>query len=169
MAKERTQILSLSSDQRSECEELSKASGSGWWRIQKGDIPSFVPEGMRPKLDGGVMILSGSSSGTTYLMFGAERVDAPDVDIHPFGVVVFPSGASTGMAVVHHGGWVERTTPLPSDFTDIASSCSTGSYFFSRPPERKTSGSLDELGQGQRGAFESIMSSLSAPPGGSAA
>ncbi len=141
MAKERTQILSLSSDQRSECEELSSAPGSDWWRIQKGDIPSFIPESMRPKLDGGVMVVSGSSSGTTYLMFGAERVDPPNVDIHPFGVAVFPSGASTGVAVVHHGGWVKRTTPLPPDFTDIASSCSTGSYVFSCPPEGKTSGS----------------------------
>ena len=167
MTKEWRQILSLSSDHRMECERLSGVSGSGWWRIQKGDIPSFVPQGMRPKLDGGVMVVSARSSGVTYLMFGAERVDPPDeLDIQPFGVAVFSSGASTGMALIHHGGWLDRTTRLPNDFWSVASSCSTGSYFFARPPEGKRSGSLDELGTGHRLAFERIVVALSGSTGG---
>ena len=167
MPREWTQILSLSSDDRAECERLSRVSGSGWWRIQKDEIPAFVPLGMRPKLDGGVMVVSASTSGVTYLMFGAERVDPPaELDIQPFGVAVFSSGASSGMALVHHGGWLERTTPLPGDFSSVASSCSTGSYFFARPPEGKTSGSLDELGTGHKLAFERILTALSSSTGG---
>lgn len=170
MAKEWTQILSLSSSHREECEHVSRASGSGWWRVNKGDIPSFVPPTLRPKLDGGVWVASGSSSGVTYLMFGAERVDLPanSLDIQPFGVAVFPSGASTGMALIHHGGSFDRTVQLPGDFRTIASSCSTGSYFFSQPPEGKTSGSLDDLGAGHKAAFQSILSSLAHPSSGGA-
>lgn len=167
MKKERAQILRLSSDHRRECETLSEVSGSGWWRIQKGDLPSFVPQTMRPKLDGGVMVVSGSPSGVTYLMFSAERVDPPnELDIQPFGVAVFSSGASTGIALIHHGDWPKRTTPLPDDFWNVARSCSTGSYFFARPPEGKTRGSLDELGPGHKGAFDRIVLTLSGTTGG---
>ena len=171
MAKEWTQVLLLSSGHRDECEQVSQASGSGWWRVNKGNIPSFVPPTMRPKLDGGVWVASGSSSGVTYLMFGAERVDIPEdaVDIQPFGVAVFPSGASTGMALIHHGGWPDRTVQLPDDFGTVTDSCATGSYFFSQPPEGKTSGSLDELSVGQRNAFDRIVGSLSGSTDGGAA
>jgi hypothetical protein len=115
---------------------------------------------MRPKLDGGLIVVSGSSSGTTCVAFSAERIDKGNLDIQPFGVFVFPSGASTGMALVHHGGWLNRTTPLPADFNQIASTCSTGSYFFSRPPEGKTSGTLDELSDGHRAAFDRVVNYL---------
>ena len=163
MAKERTQRLPLSPEKRKECERLAEVKGSGWWRIQKDEIPSFVPEGMRSKLDGGVMVMLGSSSGVTQLMYGAERVDKPagELDIQPFGMTVFSSGASTGMALIHHGDWIDRTTPLPPDFWRVASSCSTASYFFANPPEGKTSGSLDELGPGHKYAFEKISLALS--------
>jgi hypothetical protein len=104
-------------------------------------------------------------------MFGAERVDLPAdaVDIQPFGIAVFSSGASTGMALIHHGGWPQRTTPLPSDFGTVASACSTGSYFFARPPEGQTSGSLSELGPGQKAAFDRILRSLTSTSTGGAA
>jgi len=168
MTKEWTQVLPLNPDQRKECERLAEVKGSGWWRIQKDEIPSFVPEGMRPKLDGGVIVVLGSSSGVTHLMYGAERVDrrAGELDIQPFGIVVFSSGASTGMALIHHGGWLGRTTPLPNDFWSVASSCSTGSYFFASPPEGKTSGSLDELGIGHKLALEELRKALSGSTGG---
>jgi hypothetical protein len=171
VASEWTQFLSLTSSHRDECERVSQASGSGWWRVNKGEIPSFVPATMRPKLDGGVWVVSGSSSGVTYLMFGAERVDKPadSLDIQPFGIAVFSSGASAGMALIHHGGWLDRSVRLPQDFGAVASSCSTGSYFFSRPPEGKTSGSLHELGPGHKAAFERILSNLSRPSTGGAA
>lgn len=125
---------------------------------------------MQPKLDGGVWVVSGSSSGVTYLMFGAERIDKPadSLDIQPFGVAVFSSGASTGMALVHHGGWLDPSVRLPADFAQIASSCSTGSHFFSRPPEGKTSGSVDELGPGQKGAFDHILRTLAPRSSGGA-
>ncbi len=170
MTQERTQILSVSSGQRAEFEELSHFSGSGWWRIGKDDIPSFVPAGMGPKLDGGVMVLSGSASGVTIVMFGADRIDKPvdKLDIHPFGMAVFPSGSSDGMAIIHHGGWMDRSKPLPDDFWSVANSCNTASYFFANPPEGATSGTLDQLGTGYRLAFERIASVFSGS-GGSAA
>ena len=162
MATEWIQPLPLSTEQRQEWETLSSASGSGWWRVNRGDIPSFVPATMRPKLDGGLIVVSGSSSGMTCVVFSAERVDRGNLDILPFGVFVFPSGATAPMALLHHGGWIGRTTPLPADFNSIASSCSTGSYFFARPPEGKTSGSLEELADGHRQAFERVVDYLNA-------
>jgi hypothetical protein len=94
-------------------------------------------------------------------MFGAERVDPPELDIHPMGIAVYSSGASTGMIIIHHGRWVGRTTTLPADFWNVVPACSTGSYFFARPPEGKTAGSLDELGPGQKFAFQRIVAALS--------
>lgn len=157
------QFLELTEAHKAECMRMSVASGSGWWRMGKSDIPSFIPEGLRPKLDGGVMVLSGSASGTTYLMYGAERVDAPadSIDIQPFGIAVFPAGAGPYMAVVHHGGWPDRSVPVPSDYWNVMSSCATGSYFQAHPPEGKTNGTLDELSHAQRGAFEIIFTALS--------
>ena len=130
--------------------------------MSKEEIPSFVPAGLHSKLDGGVFIVSGSSSGMTFLMYGGERVDYPDnaVDIQPFGAVVTPSGAGPTMAVIHHGGWPERSIDLPADYVQVMSGCSAGNYFFARPPEGKTSGSLDELSDGQRFAFERIVGAL---------
>ena len=170
MTQERTQILSISSGERAAFEALSRASGSGWWRVGKADIPPFVPATMVPKLDGGVIVLSGSASGTTIVMFGADRIDQPvDMrDIHPFGMGVFPSGSSDGMAIIHHGGWLERSKPLPDDFWKIANSCNTASYFFSNPPEGATSGTLDQLGTGYRLAFEKIASVFSGSSGSAA-
>ena len=162
MATEWIQPLSLSTDQRQEWERLSSVSGSGWWRANRGDIPSFVPPTMRPKVDGGLIVVSGSSSGMTCVVFSAERVDKGNLDIQPFGVFVFPSGALDPMALLHHGGWVGRTTPLPADFYSIASACSTGSYFFARPPEGKTSGTLEELADGHRQAFVRVVDYLKA-------
>ena len=164
MAKNQIQFIELTKDQRAECERLSRASASGWWRMSKEEmIPSFVPAGLHPKLDGGVFILSGSASGSTFLMYGAERIDYPDnaVDIQPFGAIVSPSGASPTMAVIHHGGWPERSIELPPDYVEVMSGRSAGNYFFARPPEGKISGSLDDLSDGQRFAFERIVKALS--------
>ena len=87
MGRNKVQFIDLTESQRSECEQISAASGSGWWRVDQNRMPSFVPDGLKPKLDGGVMVLSGSASGATYLMYGAERIDTPvaQVDIQPFG------------------------------------------------------------------------------------
>jgi hypothetical protein len=112
---------------------------------------------MRDKLDGGIMILSASSSGSTLAVFSAERIDKGNLDIQPFGLFVRSSGADATMALVHHGGWLDRTTPLPGDFWSIASTCSTGSYFFAKPPEGKVSGSLDELTAPHRDAYGRIV------------
>jgi hypothetical protein len=122
---------------------------------------------MRQKLDDGVMLASGSPSGVTYLMFCAERVDPPDdLDIQPFGIAVFSSGASIGMALILHGGWPDRTTPLPNDFRSIACSSSTRSFFFAKPPEGKTIGSLDELRLGHKLALVRIVAILSGSTSG---
>ena len=167
---ERTQILSISSAQRQEFEHLSRASSSGWWRIGKDEIPSFVPATMRPKIDGGVVVLSGSSSGNTIVMFGADRIDRPvdKSDIHPFAMAVLPNGATGGMAIIHHGGWIERSRTLPDDFWAVANSCQTASYFFARPPEGVTSGTLDQLDTGYRLAFDRVVAALSNSSGSAA-
>ena len=41
----------------------------------------------------------------------------------------------------------------------------TGSYFFARPPEGKTSGALDELTRGHKYAFDRVVSVLSGSTG----
>ena len=116
------------------------------------------------------MVLSGSSSGATIVMFGADRIDAPvdKLDIHPFGMIVLPAGAVGGMAIIHHGGWIDRSKPLPDEYWQVAKSCNTGSYFFANPPEGVTSGTLNQLGTGYRLAFEKVAAALSSSDGSAA-
>jgi hypothetical protein len=142
---------------------MATASGSCWWRVGRNELPSFVPPTMRPKLDGGVIVVSGSAAGTCYVMFGAERADFPanEVDLQAFAVAVYPDGQTSGLAMVHHGGTVSRSICLPSDYQAIVSSSAPNGYYYENPPEKRLSGSLESLSVRQRSAFEHIVAYVS--------
>ena len=164
-SKQITQVLPLSPAARTEMNKLAYAGGDGWWRVEATSIPSFVPATMKPKLDGGVVVISGSAPGVRYAMFAADRVDAPvsKIDIQPFAVAFFPDGTESGLIIVHHGGTISRSVELPQDYQKVVSSSGANSYFYSRPPEGKTSGSLSELGEGYKAAFDDLVTYLKSP------
>ena len=149
--------LPLSPDQRAELESYAAASSSGWYLTSQDSLPKAFAQSLRDKVDSALLIVSGTSSATTYLVFDALRVDkkAGLIDQEPFAVAVTGSGASSGGVFVHHGSWVSRSFAPPDGFWQIVQSSGVGNYFLANPG--KTSGSLEDLPFGCAGAWDAVM------------
>lgn len=152
-------FVPLSADQRAELEAYAAASSSGWYLISHDSIPKAFAQSLREKVDSALLIVSGSPSATTYLVFDALRVDkkAGLIDQEPFAVAVTGSGASAGGVFVHHGSWESRSFAPPDDFWQTVQSSGVGNYFLANPPAGKTSGSLSELPFGSAGAWDAVI------------
>ena len=131
--------------------------------MPKENLLGVYPDAFRAKLDSALVILSGTPSGTTILVCNAFRVDAKAdaIDQEPFGVLVSPSGASTGGLFLHHGDWPERTVTPPAGFWDFVSASGVGNYFYANPPSGVTQGPLETLPGGHAEAFRRVVDHLS--------
>ena len=149
--------VSLSSTQRDELHRFAQLPG--WRLVSSESIPTIFPSAFRSKLDSGVMIAAPTSSGGTYLVFNARRVDFKDraIDQEPFAVIVHSSGPDPSGMFLHHGDWEGRTETPYSSFWSQVDESGVGDYFLANPPSGRTSGSLDELSRGDRGAFETAI------------
>jgi len=79
--------INLSSEQQDELNEYSRQPG---WRIlSQGDLPSVFPDLLRAKIDSALAITAETSTGGTYLVFSALRVDSKyrAVDMQPLGLL----------------------------------------------------------------------------------
>jgi len=140
--------------------ELSRIAPSPGWRLIPGaELPSIFPESFRAKIDSAIIISAPTSTGGTYLVYSANRVDSKDrqVDIEPFGVIVHSSGPGSSGVFLHHGGWEGRSEPPPTEFWDAVAESGIGNYFYSNPPHGIREGTLDQLPRGHRGAFDSVV------------
>ena len=150
--------VSLTSTQQTELDEFAQIPG--WRLVSKDSIPTVFPDSFRRKLDSAVMIAAPTSSGGTYLVCNALRVDSRTkaVDQEPFAIIYHSTGADPSGMFLHHGNWRHRTQTPPSDFWDQVGESGVGNYFLTNPPSGLTSGSLDQLPPGHRDAFDSAVS-----------
>lgn len=152
--------VSRSAEQRQEINALLQPPG--WRLLPTVDLPSAFPATFREKIDSALVIAEPTSTGGTYLVINARRVElkAQAVDIEPFGVIVNSTGSSTSGAFIHHGAWEGRTELPPTDFWDQVEQSGIGNYYLTNPPAGAQSGTLDQLPVGDRGAFDAVVREL---------
>jgi hypothetical protein len=126
--------------------------------VPKENIPSVFPVSFREKMDSAVMISAPTSTGGTFLVFNAIRLDAKAMafDQEPFAIIVHTTGSDSEGLFLHHGSWEGRTEHPSTAFWDELSKSNVGNYFLSAPPSGMKSGSLEQLPVGHRKAFAEI-------------
>ena len=152
--------INLSSDQQDELNQYSREPG--WRIVSKGDLPSVFPDRLRTKIDSALAITAETSTGGTYLVFSALRVDSKyrEVDMHPLGFIIHSTGVSSSGVFLDHGDWLGRTEPAPPEFWAQVNTDGIGDYFYARPPAGQTSGPLGDLSIQHRGAFRAAMQAI---------
>ena len=93
----------LSDEQRTEVEDLMPPKGS--YRIwSQSQIPSIFSPSFREKMDSALAIATETSTGGTYLVAVASRVDFKDraIDQEPFGIIVHSTGAGASRVFLHN-------------------------------------------------------------------
>ena len=153
----KTSWLDLTSTQQAEIDAVARTNG--WRIVGHGDLPTVLPVSFREKIDSAVVIASGTTSGVTYLVYDNLRVDVNDdaIDHDPFGIVVYSTGASPRGMLLHHGDWDGRTEQPPDSFWDYVRDSGIGDYFYTNPPSGQSTGTLENLPNGHRGAFEAVV------------
>ena len=152
----------ISSSQQDEFERIAQGvdAQSGFVWLSTGELPSAIPEELRPKLVSAMLMWEKTDSGPIYLVFNGIRLDpkANALDQEPFGLVVSSSGASTDAVFIHHGNWGNRSVPITSDVRRVLESTSLGNHFPLGEVPDMSSGSLEDLsGASHEGAFGAMM------------
>jgi hypothetical protein len=149
--------IDLTGDQRDELHHLVEPPG--WRLVTPEALPSAIPYSLREKIGVALMIGTPTSTGGTYLVFSAHRVDyrARAIDIEPFGAIVHSTGPGPSGVFVHHGSWADRTRAAPAGFWEEIKRSGVDNYFLANPPNGLTSGTLAQLPNGDRGAFDAIV------------
>jgi hypothetical protein len=156
----KTSWFNLTEEQSKEFEDVDMQTG--WKIIQQNDLPSVLPSDFRKKIDSAVMITAPTSTGGTYLVYNNLRVEQKEkaIDQHPFAIIVHSTGPSPSGILIHHGKWEGRTTKAPEVFWNYVNESGVGNYFYTNPPNGLSSGTLDELPDGHRDAFEKIINRI---------
>lgn len=136
----------------------------GWRIVPRNELPSVFPPAFLEKIDSAVVIAAPTSTGGTYLVYSANRVDFKDgaIDIEPFGLIVHSTGPSSSGVFLHHGDWEGRTEPAPSRFWDDVQESGVGDWFIANPPQGITEGTLEQLPKGHPGAFDAMTREIRA-------
>ena len=158
--KSRSSHVRLSEAQRAELQ--AHLPLSGWKLLSVAELPSVFAVSLQQKIDSALLIASGSSDGTTYMVFNAFRVDtkAAAIDQEPFGIVFSGSVPEYDGVFIHHGDWTGRTSSPGPDFWNQVLHSGVGGFFLTNPPEGKLSGTLDELPTEHQAAFESVVKKI---------
>ena len=146
--------INFTTEQREELERILPRSG---WRVMPGsELPSVFPDCLRKKIPSAFVISQPTSTGGTYLVFSANRVDRPAkaIDIRPFGLIVHSTGPGPSGVFVDHGNWKGRSVRPRANFWDEVSK--------SGIPSKLLEGTLPELPVGHRGAVNAVIQQLRA-------
>jgi hypothetical protein len=150
--------IKLSREQQDELDRSSLPC-PGWSFLPGRDLPRVFPDSFRKKIPLALLIGQQTSTGGTYLVISANRVDSPAraIDIEPFGLIVHSTGPSPSGVFMHHGTWEGRTQYPPAAFWEDVSGSGIGEYFRAHPPENLREGTLDQLPKGHREAFDAVI------------
>ena len=155
-------LIQLSKEEIAEINEYDMKPG---WRIMPQEqTPKVFRGSFKEKTDSVVAITAQTSTGGSYLVYSANRIDIKDKanDIEPFGLIVHSTGASTWGMFIHHGDWVGRTEKPPAGIWDEIERSGIGNYYLSNPSSSKKEGALDELPNGHRKGFDEIVKAIRA-------
>ena len=149
--------IELTPEQRSELNVC--VSPKRWRVVRPDDLPSVFPLRFRSKIDSALVIAEETSTGGTYLAYSANRFDLKDraIDIELFGLIVGSTGADAFGVFIHHGSWEGRTVRPPTEFWEEVRRSGFGDRYLVSPPNGLYEGSVDELPQGHRGGFDTLI------------
>lgn len=152
--------INISTEQQDELNQYTRQPG--WRVVAQGALPGVFPERLRNKIDSALAIAAETSTGGTYLVFSALRVDSKDraIDMQPLGLIVHSTGVSSSGVFLDHGDWPGRTESAPPEFWEQVNRDGVGDYFYARPPADKTSGTLEDLSIQHRGAFRAAVQAI---------
>ncbi len=146
--------INFTTTQREELERVLPCPG---WRVLPGsELPGVFPDSLRKKIPTAIVYSEETSTGGTYLVVSANRVDRPAkaIDIQPFGLIVHSTGPGPSGVFVDHGNWKGRTVRPSADFWDQVSKGGISSELLK--------GKLPELPEGHRGAVKEVIRQLRA-------
>lgn len=152
--------INLGSTQQDELGSQLPPLGS-WCLLAGTQLPSVFPTTLRDKIGLALAIAAPTSTGGTYLVYSAHRVDRPAkaIDIEPFGLIVHSTGPSASGVYLHHGSWGGRTYYPPRDFWNDVAQSGVGGYYMTQSPANLRSGTLDQLPKGNLNAFDAVATS----------
>src|SRR5262245_40614199 len=130
--------------------------GSGQMRpFVTSELPGWFPSGLTGKVDGGVMVNTGS-----LFMVNLYRLDGTAIDQQPLGFVYMSGAALASGGFIQDGDWIGRTKPLPAEAQKLIAASGVGhNQFFSGHP--KVAGPISTLPPSDRAALAKLEGYLS--------
>jgi hypothetical protein len=119
------------------------------------ELPGWFPPRLTDKVDGGVMVNTGS-----LFMVNLYRKDGTDIDQQPFGFVFMSGTAVASGGFIQDGDWIGRTRPLPLEAQRFIAASGVGhNQFFSGHP--MLAGPISALPASDRAALAKVEGYLS--------
>jgi hypothetical protein len=152
--------IELNSEQRREVETL--VSPGSFRVLTRGELPSFIPEGLRAKCAIAYVAASSGPEGNTYMMCDSHRVDAKaqSIDQEPLVCLITTGGAQSIATLVHHGNWHGRSYDPPAEYWGAIKASGIGAYYNSAIPLGAKEGPLSDLPQCEVNAFEALIEGI---------
>jgi hypothetical protein len=136
--------------------EWTALCGSGQMRpFLTSELPGWFPSGLTRKVDGGVMVNTGS-----LFMVNLYRQDGADIDQQPFGFIFMSGTALASGGFIQDGNWIGRTSSLPPEALSFIAASGVGhNQFFSGQP--KAVGPISALGPSDLAALAKLTGYMS--------
>lgn len=141
----KTQFFDINATQVNEIRNLCKP---GSYRLlEKSEIPSCIPEGLKQKCIGALLMASTCESGDAYVAnLLRDDAKAQDIDEMPYALIAVGRNTNASCCLIHHCRYQDRSKPYgEKEFWDIVKDSKIDNYipFAGSPPQKE--GSLTDL------------------------
>jgi hypothetical protein len=122
-------------------------------RLSHAEIPDFVPNSLKAKCAGALLMASGITQARTVYVLNLMRQDGANVDENPIVFVGATGTSGVSGFVYQHGSWGGRTSPMSSGMAEMVA---TSGVLIAEVFKRSAaSGTLSELTNSSHlGAFD---------------
>lgn len=135
----KTQFFDINATQVNEVRNLCKPRS--YRLLGKSEIPSLIPEGLRQKCIGAVLMASTCESGDAYVAnLLRDDVKAQDIDEMPYALIAAGRNTNASCCLIHHGRYQDRSKPYgEKKFWDIVKDSKIDKYmhFAGYPPKKE--------------------------------
>lgn len=132
--------------EKDKVEEVRHICDTGRYCVcDQSSIPSVVPENLKQKCHGAVVVASTCDTGVVYSI-NLHRIDPKDkaIDQMPFALIAVPDMAASS-CLLHHADYEGRTTHPDEAFWNIVNASGIEQYVQIPEPPPNKQGPLSEL------------------------
>jgi hypothetical protein len=142
-AKMKSQFFPLEKEKVNEIQNI--CSPNRYCVLDQDSIPSVIPEKLKQKCRGAVVVASTCDTGVVYCI-NLQRVDLKDkaIDQMPYAVVTVPDNAASS-CLLHHSDYQGRTTHPDNSFLQMVNASGIEQYKQLQEPLPHKEGPLSEL------------------------